>query len=509
MNVSGGSKARRNLAGLLRPNCARLLQSRQLAPRLTSSRLVGQGIWQHEDKFLVVNGGNAYLYDGSSSSRCRRPGSVPRSLTLMRRKHGSRASCRTTTQMAPEGAGTALQRLRQILGNWNWSPPVNPEVVAALVPATFVQACWTWRPLVSIIGASDAGKSTLLQQLIVPVLGEWAIAADRSTEAGLRQAIGCNAAPSSSTSSTSTNSGNRSWEFFRTSSRGGEILRGTADKTGLRYGVRHIAWFAAIESGDVWGQDEPIHQAGASTAEESRGLVLPGVSELIAIGRQLTAAALGRRRPIGLADAIEEHRNPWRTWPACRVVRGASGHVCRPDARPRRFARGSRRETLAGMINGRAVLIGQGERDEVRLLRDLLSSIVRVCEPTTGSRQRVRRASISQILCPQVRPDERPTLAVTNRAAGDHRSQGHPRWSRRRGGQHRLFIAHETVRRELLQRHRWASLQIDQVLSRLGGAERERPRLAGPVRSWGVSLPWPECLAELEGQDNQQDNENG
>ena len=152
--------------------------------------------------------------------------------------------------MTAEVAAGALRRLQGILGNWNWAHAADAEVVAALIPATLIQACWTWRPLVSIIGASDSGKSTLLWQVIVPVLGEWTIAADRSTEAGLRQRIGCNAAPVVIDEFDLYSQRQKVLELFRTSSRGGEILRGTADQTGISYGVRHIAWFAAIESGD-------------------------------------------------------------------------------------------------------------------------------------------------------------------------------------------------------------------------------------------------------------------
>ena len=472
---------------------------------------MGQGIWRHEDKFLVVNGGDAHLYDGSRFKQMQHPRLGSKIIDFNAEEAWFDDIVKTTTQMTPEAAKAALQRLREVLGNWNWSHAADAKVVAALVPATFVQACWTWRPLVSIIGASDAGKSTLLQQLIVPVLGEWAIAADRSTEAGLRQAIGCNAAPVLIDEFDQYKQRQQVLELFRTSSRGGEILRGTADQTGLRYGVRHIAWFAAIESGDAWGQDRNRFIRLELRPPQKRGeLVLPGVSELAALGRQLATAALwAAPAAIELADAIKS-----------TVVPGVHGRLVESFAVPaamhavlthgRHVSPQVAAETLADMINGRAALIGQGERDEVRLLRDLLSSIVRVCEPATGGQGSMYvERSISQILAPQIRPDGRPTLAVTNKAAEETIAAKGIKVVQARGGQHRLFIAHETVRRELLQDTRWAGLQIDQILSRLGGAEREQQRLAGPVRSWGVSLPWPECLAELEGQDNRQDNENG
>ncbi len=166
------------------------------APRLTASRFVGQGVWRHEDRLLLVNGGEACLYDGCEFEAVGHPRLGNKIIDFNANAAWSeRAASRTCRRMTQEVAPAALQRLQGILGHWNWTHARDAEVVAALVPATFIQACWTWRPLVSIIGASDRGKSTLLSQVLVPVLGEWTIAADRSTEAGLRQRIGCNAAP--------------------------------------------------------------------------------------------------------------------------------------------------------------------------------------------------------------------------------------------------------------------------------------------------------------------------
>ena len=216
----------------------------------------------------------------------------------------------------------ALQRLQGILGNWNWTHAADAEVVAALIPATFIQACWTWRPLVSIIGASDSGKSTLLGQVIVPVLGEWTIAADRSTEAGLRQRIGCNAAPVVIDEFDLYSQRQKVLELFRTSSRGGEILRGTADQTGISYGVRHIAWFAAIESGDIWGQDRNRFIRLELLPPQNRGdLVLPSSRELAELGRQLMVAAIwAAPRAVELAESIRNTVGARCTWSARRVV---------------------------------------------------------------------------------------------------------------------------------------------------------------------------------------------
>ena len=478
------------------------------APRLTASRFMGQGVWRHEDRLLLVNGGQACLYDGCSFEAVGHPRLGSKIIDFNANAAWSDGLQEDVQRMTREIAAAALGRLQCILGNWNWTHTADAEVVAALVPATFIQACWTWRPLVSIIGASDSGKSTLLSQVLVPALGEWTIAADRSTEAGLRQRIGCNAAPVVIDEFDLYSQRQKVLELFRTSSRGGEILRGTADQTGISYGVRHIAWFAAIESGDIWGQDRNRFIRLELRPPQNRGdLVLPSSRELTDLGRQLMLAAIwAAPRAVELAESI---RNT--------AVSGVHGRLVESFAVPaamhavlmhgRDVEREVAVETLRRMIGDRAALIGQGERDEVRLLRDILSSTVRVPETNPGAGTIQVERTIAQILATDVRPNGRHPLSGHNTAAiATVATMGIRLYTPRGGTEPRIFIVDDIVRRQLLQDTRWREARIDQLLSRLTGAEREQQRLDGTVRCWGLSLPWAGCLAELGGQDSDQDN---
>ena len=479
------------------------------SPRLTASRFVGQGVWKHEDRLLIVNGGEASLYNGSTFTAHRHP-RLGNKIIDFHADAGWGADLEQQVQaMTPERAAGALQRLQGVLGHWNWTHTADADVVAALVPATFIQACWTWRPLVSIIGASDSGKSTLLGQVIVPVLGEWTIAADRSTEAGLRQRIGCNAAPVVIDEFDLYKQRQQVLELFRTSSRGGEILRGTADQTGISYGVRHIAWFAAIESGDIWGQDRNRFIRLELLPPQNRGdLELPGSRELGELGRLLTAAAIwAAPRAVELAEAI---RNT--------IVRGVHGRLVESFAVPaamhavlthgRDVSREVAVETLRRMIGGRATLIGQGERDEVQLLRDILNRIVRVPETATGESSGTIYVdrTVGEILSAGLGRGVRGPLGQQNATASNIVAVRGVRIVQRKDRTQRLFVSDEVVRQQLLQDTRWANSCLDQILSRLAGAEREQQRLTGEVRNWGVSCPWPGCLEEMGGQDSDQDN---
>ena len=162
-------------------------------------------------------------------------------------------------------------------------------------------------------------------------------------------------------------------------------------------------------------------------------------------------------------------------------------------------------ETLQRMIGGRSALIGQGERDEVQLLRDILRSTIRVPEPGPGGFGTVHvERNVAQILATDVRPNGRAGLSTPNSSALTTVATMGIRIYQPRNDQYlRLFIADDEVRRHLLRDTRWSESCIDQLLMRLGGAAREQQRLDDTVRSRGVSLPWPSCLEEIGGRDTE------
>jgi len=410
-------------------------------------------------------------------------------------------------------AAQLIGDLRTWLGQWNWSHAADATVTAGLVFSTFIQSCWTWRPLVTITGESDSGKSTLLAELLLPILGDWTIAADRSTEAGLRQAMGHDACPVVIDEFDQYRHRAQVLELFRTSSRGGTVLRGTRDQEGRAYGVRHIAWFAAIESGELWGQDRNRRIRLELNRPTNRGtLNIPGPSELAEFGQQAVAAALwAARAAIALADRIKRTR-----------IEGVHGRLVEcfsvPAAMVAVLTAGldATDETainvLRGMITGREALQAQGEADQVRLLRDIMASNVRATI-TIGDQRSHEERAVGQLLqgpgSDGTIQDGRAVLEakgvkLIRVRAGESTSQAVGPRQRADSGQ-RLFIAHETVQRELLAGTRWADGQIDQLLMRLPGAERDQQRCGGRQRPWGVSLPWPQCLDDVDGQDSRQD----
>jgi hypothetical protein len=473
------------------------------APRISSGRLIGQGIWQKDGEFLVVNGAKAHVFRQGSFLRVSQPRFKNEIIDFSDSKAWTdqQLLLKNTKEMTAKKAKSIMRQIEQLLSQWNWTHKWDHRIAASLIPATFIQSCWSWRPLVSIIGASDTGKTTLLGDVLLPLFGKWTVFADRSSEAGLRQAIRHNTAPVMIDEFDKYKQRQQVLELFRTSSRGGKILRGTANQEGQEFGVKHLAWFAAIESGDIWGQDRNRFIRLELLPPENRGcLVLPSNKELSDLRQELIAVALWAAPVVTkLADTIKGTQ-----------VDGVHGRLVESFSVPAamdavvRFGHGvpekNATNALRAFLKNRASLEEQGEPDEVRLLRDILAATIRV-QLREKDRTELATRTISQILegwTPFV-PDAEQHLVLELEARGVRIVQ------LRDGAGSSLFLVSEMVREKLLHGSRWQQTRIDQILKRLPGAQSTQQRCAGQ-RPWGISLPWPGCLESIDGEDNDQDN---
>ena len=248
----------------------------------------------------------ALIYDGETFRHLRRPVIGRKIIELNDAKQWHGSLVRSIRSMNTDATRRLLQRLIRLLGNWNWKHEWDARVVAALVIATFIQTLWRWRPLVSITGKTDSGKTSLIQELLLPVFLAWTISADRSSEAGLRQTVAHDAPPVLLDEFDKYRFRQQVLELLRSASRGAAVLRGTADQTGLKFRLQHIVWLAATETGDVWAQDRNRQIHIELQPPEGRTLSLPAIAVLNELGHELAAAAIwAAPSAVPLADAIK------------------------------------------------------------------------------------------------------------------------------------------------------------------------------------------------------------
>jgi hypothetical protein len=152
----------------------------------------------------------------------------------------------------PVWCGAKIDDLVAIFARWTFQRPIDPQLVAGLVIATFVQQSWKWRPQVSIRGQSNAGKSALFQFLFGDERGQPGLFGRISTKlalsssAGIRQKI----------RSTSTIIGVDEFDqldrpqgilnLLRTAGRGDKLVLGSTHHKHQEFGLINICWLAGI-----------------------------------------------------------------------------------------------------------------------------------------------------------------------------------------------------------------------------------------------------------------------
>lgn len=87
-------------------------------------------------------------------------------------------------------------KLRDVCRMLSWRRPQYADMLAGWLVIATIGSALRWRPHIWITGRSGAGKSTVLDEIIKPILGDIAIKRDGGTsEAGVRKALGVSGRP--------------------------------------------------------------------------------------------------------------------------------------------------------------------------------------------------------------------------------------------------------------------------------------------------------------------------
>ena len=376
-----------------------------------------------------------------------------------------------------------INRLMAVGESWFWTQGQGniPAIYAGLVLATWVQTCWEWRPLVSLTGPSDCGKSTLFDATS-RLFGGLCMLSSKSSEAGLRQYVKQSARIILCDEFESDDNRNKVLELFRTSSRGSIRLQGTQNQKGTHYGMRHIPWVAAIELGMDREPDRnrfvPLELERPPKKDRGK-LRLPSPAELEDLGQRSLAVAI-----VSLAYA-----KCYAEYLRGMTVPGVHGRIIESFAVPIGMlaaACGADRAKAEQMLTNALLgfeLGGNGVFDESKLIHTILSSFVDLGHGD--------RASVSQLLA---EPD---SFGVGAGQALERHGLG----LTRHHGQDCVFVAADAAKRFLLRGTVWEHQDIAQILRRLPGAERLQVRIAGR-RPWGIAIP--RGAMDMDGKNGQQ-----
>lgn len=454
----------------------------------------GIGVWQGRDEvrnasssLLLVNGSSVARWSDETGFELVHSPRCDGLVFDLGKDHGEWFDFDELKLLIENAADTewckqVIESATELFGRWRWqSGDRDPLLITGLVMATWVQTVWEWRPLVSVTGKSNAGKSYLFNTIggndgQCGLFGDLAFKPEKASEAGVRQGIGNTAKALLCDEFERSRDRGKILEMLRLSTRGGMVAKGTTgDQAGMQFRLRHLGWIAGIESG-IERQPDANRFLGfellaAKPGEENKLQMEPG-HVLRGLGQRLLAVAIrAALRAKVLATEIKDEK-----------VDGIESRVVESYAVPASILAvatgGSEQEarrTLQWLIQRESKW--ESSEDHEDLLEAIVAAPVN-CGAKDGS------ITVGQIIESQsLWYEHQGRLAacgVTVKGDGEERV---------------LVLAPKMVKERLLKGTDWHGQKIDQILARCKGATKGRERMAGmQPRTTNIPISNIECF---------------
>lgn len=443
---------------------------------------LGTGIWDVDGEIVLVKGLEAAILRKGQLEKTIIPFFKGRLLDLSRTS-GDWYEVGKINRLLSEANNDkfcqdTFDEATRLLKKWYWANEPAPQIVSSLIMCSWLQTVWEWRPEIFVTGGSDTGKSNLVDDFLTRGIfgNQYAMYVQKPTEAAIRQHMRHHARLAIVDEFEHDIHRQKILELFRTSSRGGDTIRGTSDQRGSKYRLKHIPWFAAIETGLKKQADRNryiILELGAIPPEKRGTLELPPSELLRDLGHRLLAISL--RHWAEAKDMATKLKSVQVPNVPGRVVESFAV-PCAMVACIQRFSLTQAREYMAWAM-GDWQFSGQGGRDDVDLLSEIFTSIVDL----GGG----RRKSVSQLVSMGIYIEESDHDALVRAGVMPFTKRSGP--SR---GDKMLFISPRVVTKQLLRgQGEFGQHAIEQYLLRLPGSVFGRQRLGGNERFDGVEIP--------------------
>jgi putative DNA primase/helicase len=158
----------------------------QTAARIefSPSHIRGRGAWLDEGR-VVFHAGNTAIVDGATCD-----------LLAVGSRYVYARSERLGVSVSDPLGNVDANRLRELIGCFQFVNPLDSLFFSGWLVTAMICGAMDWRPHVWLTGAAGSGKTTILSEVIEPLLGDVALNIQgNTTEAGIRQALGHDARP--------------------------------------------------------------------------------------------------------------------------------------------------------------------------------------------------------------------------------------------------------------------------------------------------------------------------
>lgn len=146
------------------------------------------------------------------------------------------------------------KKLFDIIRHLHWERNIHSNYFAGWAVCAPICGALYWRPHIWLTGMASAGKTWVLEHILQPCLGEYAVfVQSNSTEAGLRQKLGCDALPImfDEIETESVDAQQRVQNVLElarqaSSNTGGKIVKGRASGTAMEFQIQSMFCFSSI-----------------------------------------------------------------------------------------------------------------------------------------------------------------------------------------------------------------------------------------------------------------------
>ena len=204
-----------------------------------------------------IRGRGSWLDNGTvvyHAGDCLMVRNMPHSLSSWQSEFVYQRGKRIKVEPVPAASARDAARLIELTRCLNLKNPIDHLLLAGWLVCAPICGVLDWRPHIWITGPSGSGKTWLIERIIRPLLGNMALyVQSNTTEAGIRQSLGCDALPVMFDEAETENQ--RDLQRFqqililaRQASRdsGGRIVKGTAGGNAQAFHIRSSFCFSSI-----------------------------------------------------------------------------------------------------------------------------------------------------------------------------------------------------------------------------------------------------------------------
>jgi putative DNA primase/helicase len=243
-----------------------LITAAHRAGLFTTERLRGRGAWRDRSRVIMHLGRHLYV-DGLPHDPATLQGDyIYEAAPDLGDQRWASAMAGTSTaavdMIPPPASTTEANLLVQICRRLTWENDLSGDLLAGWCIIALLCGVLSWRPHLWITGPAQAGKSTVIKDIIQRVVGIFALYVDgKTTEAGIRQLLGVDARPVildelESEDPAAAARVQQILDMARVSSSGGTVVKGSTAGRPMSYTLRACFCFSSINTAVTQYADE-------------------------------------------------------------------------------------------------------------------------------------------------------------------------------------------------------------------------------------------------------------